>query len=379
MNIPRNVWLIATSFFFVFFGFGTAQQYLIILFNQQGRGHLALISLVVLYTTFLITGIFVSKLIPWIGGLKRSLMIGASTYVFFVASVAVNSTPLLLFAAFLIGIGAGLLWVSSGQIIVDSADAADSGRNLALQSIGMYSGNIFGIYTGRFLATTVALSQMYMILAAATLMGLLFIFFIHPLKEEVRPRPFKPLFIFDRRMLAVFPIIFGAYFLLGQVFTAMNLIIVAILGIGAIPLFVTCIKLSNIAGSFGSGSLSKYMSKRLLLTILILIAILGTAVFTSAHALMPVLAGALLLGFSMAAMYPVTLSYLKETMPEDEFLYTLGTFHVYTNVGALSAIATNLLLPAGASFIPGTIALMIAIPILWMYTVQSSQPSQTEA
>lgn len=367
MHLPRNVVAISLGFFFIFFGFGTAQQYLVILFNQQGRGSLALVSLCILYLTFLITGIFVSKLIPLVGGLKRALMIGAGTYALFVASVAINSTLLLLAASLLIGAGAGLLWVSSGQLITDSDSGAKAGRNLAFQTVAQYSGNILGIFAGRFFASTLSLPQMYGILALITAIGMLCILFVRPIQEELKARPFKPLFIFDARMLALFPLVFGAYFLQGQTFTAMSMLVVTLVGIGAIPVVVSILKVSNITGSFSSGVLSERVGKRKLLTVLVGTALAGILIFTSAHTFVPILAGALLLGFSMAAIYPVTVSFLKETMPESDFLYALGTFHVYTNAGVLCAVATNLLLPAGLSFIPGGVALLVALPALWLY------------
>ena len=116
-NARRNIFLIPLAFFFIFFGFGTAQQYLVILFSTQGRGHLALSVLFILYGTFLFISIVVAKIIPWLGGLKKSLLAGAFTYFLFVGSVAINNTALLYIASVLIGIGAGLLWVSSDKLL----------------------------------------------------------------------------------------------------------------------------------------------------------------------------------------------------------------------------------------------------------------------
>ncbi|MCX6723534.1 MAG: hypothetical protein NT094_05775 [Candidatus Staskawiczbacteria bacterium] len=150
----RNILFISIAFFFIFFGFGTAQQYLVILFSAQGRGGLALSSLFILYGSFLLTGIVVAKIIPWLGGLKKSLIFGSLTYFLFVASVAVNNMFFLYAASVLVGVGAGLLWVSSGQIITDSSGEHTVGRNLSFQMIGMYSGNILGIYSGSYVVNS---------------------------------------------------------------------------------------------------------------------------------------------------------------------------------------------------------------------------------
>ncbi|OGG71126.1 hypothetical protein A3F27_02170 [Candidatus Kaiserbacteria bacterium RIFCSPHIGHO2_12_FULL_53_13] len=358
----RNVILISLAFFFIFFGFGTAQQYLVILFNQQGRGHLALASLFLLYGAFLIAGIFISKLVPLLGGLKRSLMIGASTYALFVASVAFNNMPLLLIASVVIGIGAGLLWVCSGQIIADSSNERTAGRNLAFQIISQNGGNIAGIYTGAYLVRAFSLENMYLLLTASVLLGYIFLPWIRPAKEEVKEHVFKPYYAFDRRMLVLFPLLFSAYFLAAQTFTAMNVIIVTLLGVASVPLVISVLKVSNIIGSFSVGTISGWFSKAGTLSMLVLISLSGVYLFTQTYTLLPLIVGAILLGFSMSAIYPVCLSWLKERLPSEEYLYALGTFHVYTNIGVVSAITANLWLPSGTSFIPGVIALIFAIP-----------------
>ena len=209
----RNVWLISCSFFLIFFGFGTAQQYLVVVFNGQGRGYLALTSLFLIYGAFTITGVFVAKLVPHLGGLKHSLLIGTCTYALFIASVALGNTPFLLLASVLGGIGAGLLWVSSAQVIADSSTTRTAGRNFALQTAFHNAGNIAGIVAGGYFVDALSTSGMYLALAAAVLIGLIVLLWVEPVREEVERRPFKVFFIFDRRMLALFPLFFGFNFL----------------------------------------------------------------------------------------------------------------------------------------------------------------------
>ncbi len=363
----RNVVLVSCAFFFIFFGFGTAQQYLVILFSELGHGSLALTSLLLLYSAFLLTGIIVPKFVPILGGLKSSLILGACTYVFFSVAVALDIVPLLLFASVVIGIGAGFLWVTSGKIITDSSEAHAVGQNLSLQQIGMYSGNILGVWIGGFLVQTLSLQNMFALLAFVTFLGTVLLFFVLPVREDVQTRPFKPYYLFAPHMLMLLPLIFGAYYLQAQVFTAMNLAIVGLVGIGFIPLIISVLKVSNIIGSFSSGTLSGWYSKSGLLITLVAIALCGIVVFTLFSTLSSLLLGAILLGFSMAAIYPVALAWLKEKLPGDEYLYALSTFHVYTNIAVLGAIGVNLYLPAQTSFIPGALALLLAIPGIIMF------------
>ena len=147
----RNSVAISAAFFFVFFGFATAQQYMVVLYAEDGRGSVALVSLLLLYSVFLVTGLFASKLIYIVGGLKRSFAISIGTYAFFVGCIALNNIPLLFLGSMVVGIGATLLWVASGQIIGDSSKQRDVGVHFAYQMIGQGAGFIAGMYAGAYL------------------------------------------------------------------------------------------------------------------------------------------------------------------------------------------------------------------------------------
>ncbi len=357
----RNVWLISIGFFFVFAGLSTAQQYLTVLFKAEGRENIALLSLLLLYGTFLISSIFVSKLIPALGGLKRSLLIGVCTYALFTVSIIIN-TPLLLSAAIIMGIGAALVWVSSAQLIADSSTLHTAGRNLSIQVVGQNAGSIAGLFAATYITAYASIPHFYMILTALTLFSLPFLVWIRPIQEELRPRVFKPLYMFDRRLILLFPLLSSMYFLAAQSFTAMNGVIIGAVGIGEIALIIGLFKFSNIIGSFSIGSFSDRFSKVWVLIGLIVITILGIGMFVTAVNTPLLIMGALLIGFAMAAVYPVVLAWLKERLPADEYLYALGVFHIYTNVGVVGAIVINFWLSPGASFIPAIMLLLIAIP-----------------
>lgn len=372
----RNIWLIACSFFFVFFGFSTAQQYLVVLFNDQGRGRIALISLFLLYAAFLITGIFVAKLVPILGGLKRSLVVGTFTYALFTASVALGNTPLLLIASVLVGVGAGLLWISSAQIIADSSPPRTAGRNFALQTASQNAGSIAGILAGGYLVRVLPLSSMYLILACVVLVGLALLLCLRPAREEAEHRPFKAFFAFDKRMLVLFPLFFGFNFLSGQSFTAMNIVIVSFFGLGAIPLITSIFRIGNIAGSLSMGAISDRFSKLAVIAFLILTGLAGIVVFTTTHTFSPLLTGVVLIGVSLSALGAVSLAWLKERLHSDEYLHAFGIVYVYSNIGVVAAIISNLYLSPGASFIPAAIALLFALPGILLFQSLTNKDRQ---
>jgi len=363
----RNVLLISSGFFVLFFGFTSAQQYLLVVFEAAGRGSLALVALLLLYGMFAVSGLGAPKLISALGGLKHSLILGACAYILFVASIALENIPFILACAALMGVGATLVWVSSGQIIVDSSSPQTRGRNLGLQTMSLYVGTALGIWVGGLLYETTSVPLMYFILAFIALFSVPFFLALKPVKEGVSLRLFRPQFLFDHRMLLMAPVLVGIYFLQGQVFTAMTLVVIGTVGAGMIPLVISAVRLCNMLGSFGGGTLSDHIGKGIVLGGFVLMALVGTYVFARAENISALLIGSVFLGLSMASIYPICISWLREKMSENEYLDALGIFHVYTNIGTIFAIIANLWLPASVSFIPAVIALLIGLPCIALF------------
>ena len=163
------------------------------------------------------------------------------------------------------------------------------------------------------------------------------------------------------------PVLVGIYFLQGQVFTAMTLVVIGTVGAGMIPLVISAVRLCNMLGSFGGGTLSDHIGKGIVLGGFVLMALVGTYVFARAENISALLIGSVFLGLSMASIYPICISWLREKMSENEYLDALGIFHVYTNIGTIFAIIANLWLPASVSFIPAVIALLIGLPCIALF------------
>jgi len=367
----RNVILISAVFFFVFAGFSAGQQYLTILFKRTGEEHLALVSLFLLYGTFLLAGTVVAKAIPLLGGLKRTLSLGACIYGLFIASIAFENTYLLLFSSVVMGFGGALLWVSSGKIIGDSSSNETAGRNFAYQVVAQNLGSIAGLMIGAHLLRTVSFENMYLTLAAIVAIGAILTLFVKPSQQEVHDRPFNFFFLRDRRMLTLFPLLFGTAFLAGQSFTAMNTVVVDILGIGSLALIIGVLKGGNILGSLVSGVVADAWSKMATLIITVALAFIGIVLFVATHSYFLIFTGAILMGIAMASVYPVCLALLKEHLKPEEYVYSLGVFHVYNNVGAIAAILTNMWLYGGFTFLPGVIALLFAVPGILLFPKMS--------
>ena len=92
-----------------------------------------------------------------------------------------------------------------------------------------------------------------------------------------------------------------------------------------------------------------------------ILSLAGTVLLVSTAEMTPILVGTILIGISGVTAYPVILAWLKEKLPEEEYIYSLGVFHVYANIGVIAALAANIWLSPRASFIPGIVALIIGL------------------
>ena len=372
------MWLISLSFFFVFAGFNSAQQYLTVFFEREGHEQLALISLLILYTVFMATGIFISKVLPFFGTLKRALMIGAATYALFCLAVACNTPLVLLIASAVIGFGAGLMWVSSSYLIADTSSASMAGRNFAYQTVGQFGGMIAGMFVAAYLFELTSFVVAYIIFAIEIAIGIALMSGIRPVRERAEIRAFRPLFILDTRMLALLPLLTGTSFVLAELGTAINFVVIAALGAAALPLVIGASRFGSMIGTFIAGTLADRYSKQSVLASLVVIALLAQSLVLLKGSFPIFLIGCLTLGLTVSAVFPVVLAYLKVSMPHEEYAYAIGAAHAYNTFGFVVALIANLFLSARASFVPGALILIVGLVAIFFLKNQRYDASYAE-
>jgi MFS family permease len=370
--MDRNVLLTSVGFFFVFFGFGAAQQYLVPLLSLQGKENLALTSLLILYFSFLVAGISAPKIISKLG-LKKSIVLGSSTYWIFTLSVTTGNPLVLMSASALIGIGAALMWISSGKIISDSSTKANIGRNLGFQFALFLIGNLFGIAFGGFLITSVAPDTLYLCLTFSIMLSLPFFLGLSTKTGAHKPEKFNPYFMFDRRVVLLFPLVFSTYFIYSQTFASMSLIILALFGIGFVGVLATVVRIVSMISGLSVGRIADKFRKDRLIYILSLVGFAGTAVFLLTNEMIFIVLGSVLIGVFISAAYPVCLAMLKESVKEKEYVYAVGSFHVYTTIATISAVFFTMITDPRLSFIPGLILLAVAPLAIFVLNKEKSQ------
>lgn len=363
----KNVLYTSIGFFFVFFGYGAAQQYLVPLLKLQGRENAALYALMLLYGAYLAGGIITPKFIKrW--GPKASLIGGAFTYFLFVLSVSSGSIPLLYAVSLLIGFGAAFLWISSAQIIADASAENTMGRNLGFQNAIYLLGSFLGVVLGGLLVQYISLRVFYLFFAVSILISFYFFRLISG-GNEIRSRDgkFHLRYIFKKKFLLLFPIIFSAYFVSAQAFAAINLIVLGLFGFGFVATSAVVFRLSAITGSFLAGRASDLFGREKVLIISAVLGAVGLLLFLANSMFFLMALGLVLMGLFTSATQPVCLSLLKDRVSGEEYSYAVGVFSVYATFAVVSALFATRFFGAYMSFIPGIIFLFLAFPALFFF------------
>lgn len=300
-------------------------------------------------------------------GLKRSFILGALTYLFFVVSVVLNITPLFMLASVLIGIGASLLWVSSGKIITDSSTIEESGKNLGIQFASVLIGSLFGVTMGGLLLKNLSIDRLYVLFSLAIVIGLPFLFLIKIKDKTIKDNILNISYLFDKKLIFIFPVIFASYFLSAQTFSSMNEVILSKFGILYVGVFAVFLQVGIVTGALTIGKISDIYDKRTILYILMGLGGIGAAIFISSSLFFWVLVGTIILGLYLSGTYPVALSLLRINLSKNEYIYGLGAFQVYGNIGTVIALFSAQNFPTLNIFIAGIIFLLLASLSFYLY------------
>lgn len=366
IKVNPNTLFISLGFFFLFAGFSGAQQYIVPLFKLEGQQNLALISLLILYITFLFSNFIVSKAIFRLG-LKPSLVLGAMSYGIYIIS-AFSRNPLILYpASILIGFGASLLWISSGQIIVRSSKKETIGTDLGLQQSFFSAGALFGVGIGALFLEILPPSILYIIFAILVFLSIPFFLKLKIEEEKVANKTIDFSFLLRRESYLIFPIVVGSYYLSGLGFSAINLIALTF-GLGFVGFLSTTSRVGVIFGGVLSGKLADNFNKRILLYLLVLTGLLSSLLLINSFGTLTITLGAIFLSLSHPAVYTLCLSLLEEKVEKEDYTNMAGVFFIYANIGIVGALLSSIYLEPRSSFIPGIVLLILALPAIHIFS-----------
>lgn len=355
----KNIILVCIAFFWIFFGFNGALQYLLPLLALKNLQSLAYVSQIILYVVFLLTSIFGAQLINRVG-LKKAIIGGAFFYALYVLTLTTFNTTLIYLASLLIGVGATLLWISSAKIITNSSASHEVGKNLGLQYASFLLGTLGGTFLGGVLISSITFTSLYFIFTTTVLISLPFLIMLQISETKLKQVPFNPTYLFEKVVVLIFPIAYASAFILSQTFNAMNLVILQASNIATVGMISTILRVVMVLASYFLGKMSDQMNKVSLLYFLVTSGLMGVGLFLISDLLLVIICGIVLIGIFISSTYATCLSLLKLRLSEEKYTLAIGAFQVYITFAVLSAILSTWLLPAKLSFLPGIAALGVS-------------------
>eukprot|EP00937_MAST-01D_sp_MAST-1D-sp2_P006637 g6637.t1 len=127
----RNVYHMSVGFLLIFFGFNTAQNFVVPLLGTVGSWSLGL-----LYFVFTFTLLVAPPLTRQLGGPKMSMMIGGAGYALYLLSLVYLYLPTVMIGSVVIGASAAVLWTGQG---------AYQSQNSTVENSGALSGAFWGV------------------------------------------------------------------------------------------------------------------------------------------------------------------------------------------------------------------------------------------
>ncbi len=356
---------IGIGFFFVFFGFGGAQQFLSVFLKHAGFKTLGIISLLLLYAIYLVVNSYAPTIIARFGSPRRSLIVGAATYAIFPIGAALSSPPVIIMCSMLIGVGASLLWVSADRIIAH-VQSDIIGRAYGLEISGALGGSAAGIFSGGFIATAWGEQAFFLIMALVTACGtllLLRVLHVELPKTEVSHR--AQIWREGALRYSILAIM-AANFLAAIGFTSLSLKLADVFGVALIGPVGAVLRLGSVFGiMFTTFNLSPRRYPAVLMIALCTMAA-SAYTFSTSIGLTASLLTALCLGASGALIQPLTMSTLRRSYSREALLGVISGYYVWTTGSVVLGISMNLLLDPAWCFRIGAVLSILAIPGIFL-------------
>ncbi|XP_072975594.1 UNC93-like protein 3 [Typha angustifolia] len=238
-NHARDVHILSSAFLFMFSAYGAAQN---LESTVNTEGDLGTVSLGILYLSFTLFSVVASPVVRALGS-KRSLVLGTTGYLLFIAANLKPSWYTMVPASLYLGFTASIIWVGEGTYLTSAALSHAKDYNLHEGTvIGSFNGEFWGMFASHQVIgnlITLALLRdgkegdgvtgknlLFVVFLGCMVVGVILMCFLSKRDEKGDDLPIRPSLksllklvvapLLDKRMLLIIPLI--AYSGLQQAF-----------------------------------------------------------------------------------------------------------------------------------------------------------------
>lgn len=358
----RQIFLITSAFFFLFLGFDGAQQYVVPLLEEEGRGRIALASLVLIYLTFFITSFTAEKFIRLISP-KWSMVLGMIPYPLFCFAASTSCDYVLILISLFLGAGAALIWNASGQLIAASIDKDQMGKAVGLNYTAVFVGGFVGAAVGGLLIPVVSASLLFMGFGIFALVGLFCGILVH---NRTIPDETPAEEVTSGRSLGIITIpVISGYFLMMFSFSGLKILILEREGLGLVGSVGTMLKLGATIGTMFLGSYLSFCQLRWIACFgFVGCCAIGCGLLMPGHGALYCIIGSLMASLYFGSIYPLCQAYIRTNFPLHSYASINASFTKIKTFGMLTGIAISLLVPPSYGFAVGLFGIFLGVIIL---------------
>lgn len=319
----RMQFAIPMTFFFIFFGIGAIQPFVVPYLRQTlGMSPLKAASVIgVLYLVFGVSRFFTRYLIRLIEK-RRTIILGALGYLCLPVSLALGGTyAVYLLGAALIGMGAALVWTASSVQVLDTSGSKRYGAASGVMYFFVQAGISLGtILAGAVAAWTQSYLRVFQVSSVVGILAVVSAFLVPDVRSRLVDDRWAVAFRFFKSPSNWFPpailaISFSTY---GIMLTVFNQHAAVVFGPAHLALFHTCYLVTGMLVTIASGRLSDRIGRTPVIALSLLAGALGLGLFGFAKITPLFVVGAVLVGLPSGAIPTVALAWVGDHSTEAE-------------------------------------------------------------
>lgn len=364
-KVNKSVLRLSFSFFFIFFGYNSVQNFISTFFSESGITNVGFQILIIIFLFFLLGGplsaIFVSRF-----GAKKSMITASILYSVFIASLLSQNLPFVYLTSALVGLAAAFLWTGQNSYLIVASSGKSFGTNSGYFNTYLSLASAVGVLILGFLASRFSFSLPFTLYSIFPVIGTLLLLKLPNLGTIQRSNKFKLIAksITSNSALRISAFYFSHSFIFGLILSVIPIDIKNALSIAYAAGLLFIFWIMPIFTSYLFGKVSDIKGRKFMIIASYIIGVLGlVSMYFSLNTFLLVL-GVVLLALAYAIFRPMSFALVGDVSTKKTLVFLTALFWMAQNIGILSALVIASQIQTQAIYLLSIIVVVICFVIL---------------
>jgi MFS family permease len=362
LGVKKEVAMLSFAFLLIFLGADGVQSYVTPFFSSMGLTNIGFYSLMLIYLSFtvfgLFSGMFVSKY-----GAKKCMLMAAIFYSIYIVSLLTGFVYVIYLSSILLGMSAALLWNGQSSYLVRNSSPGEYGKNSGFFITFKYLGSTIGSLILGILVVLYLFKTSFLIYALFPILGMIIIYKMKDVRSSLKINRFEIVrkSVTNIMALRISTIGFSLMFIYGLVIGIIPIQIKDIFGIGYVGPLSSLFYLVPILFSYILGRYSDKIGRRFMILLSYGIALAGLALLYLFSSGISLVIGIFLLALNNAIMNPAITALVGDVTNKKNLEFVSSLFWVMKNIGVVSALLLSSILSSNIVYLISMIVAMVSI------------------